>query len=96
MYVPRSTANGLIHRIGFSIIIVIDDTLLAVTLLSTGTDIIDVRDGTVVTTYHFGMGGQSILEAGPISRRILLEAPYDPENETPVLELLPVSAITGN
>ena len=60
----------------------VNDTLLAVTLTATTrgpkTDIIDARDGTVLTTYHFGWGNQSIAEADPVSLRLLLRNRSDP------------------
>ena len=74
------------------------DTLLAVTLTATTrgpkTDIIDARDGTVLTTYHFGWGNQSIAEADPVSLRLLLRNRSDPEDGSIFVELLPISAIS--
>ena len=77
----------------------VNDTLLAVTLtaatLGLKTDIIDARDGTVLTTYHFGWANQSIVEADPVSLRLLLRSRGDPEDGS-IVEFLPISAIRGS
>lgn len=79
---------------------VVDNDLLMVTL-TTGTghiksDLIDTGDGSVLTTYNFGLGGQRLVAVDPDSRRIALRTRVASDDPITTLVVLPVSALEGD
>ena len=79
---------------------VVDNDLLMVTL-TTGTghiksDLIDTRNGSVLTTYNFGLRGQRLVAADPDSRRIALGTKVDSDEPITTLVVLRVSALAAD